>query len=110
MCVLKNALEHVLGKQWTSAILDAQVDFGDRDLEQGVEISDESAVCTWWATSSMEPCELDIEEVQTLQKFMKDTCGCSKKPGSATILVEITEMGVSMAELSKDKIDLVTLG
>jgi hypothetical protein len=62
---------------------------------------------------------LDIEEVQTIEQFLNDTCGCSKKPGSGKQGLpcsnyfneaQLAEVRMSMAELSKDELDLVILG
>ena len=72
------------------AVLDAELSqveedyFGERNLEQDRELSDDEAAEEGGVaetSTSIEPRELDTKKVQTVQQFLKDTCGCSRKPG-----------------------------
>ena len=65
------------------------------------------------AVGMIEPRDLDVKEVETVQQFMKETCGCSKKQGGPCSTyfneTELAEIRMSMAELENDQLDLVIL-
>ena len=63
--------------------------------------------------SGLEPRELDVEEVQAVQHFIDNTCGCSKKQGAPCSGYfdekQYADARMSMAELETDQLDLVIL-
>lgn len=95
--------------------------FGNRSEESDTDMSDTSASdsegeddgANSHAQPSVQPRDVDVEEVETVKKFIKNTCGCSKKNGAPCSGYFDQDMyeeaRMSMVELEKDQLDLLIL-
>ena len=127
VCVIKNIEQMAAENSELAPVLEAEFSvlddeyFGERIEEREPGSSDESVSENeslseeddGGTASMMKPRELDVEEVQAIQCFISDTCGCSKKQGAPCSGYfdeeKLAETRMSMAELENDQLDLVIL-